>query len=895
MLDAAALLTHARDGALLLAPNLRSARQLRTRMTSEQSGSGFADLVLHWRGWTARLWQQALLSGVEDRALLQPMQEKLLWEFLLDDDPAVERTDALVDLCVSAASLVYRHGARESLLRSQPATGDPARFAHWFRSFDQHCQEQRLLPGAALEGALAAHIAARNLPKYQPLVLCGLADPSPAQQHLLEVIRNAGTPVTVGPALQGFTLVPPVLMRCADDRAEQEALLARLDEALRAATRTTIAIVVPDLSISRDRIERSLREHFAPASKESFREERQPLWEFSTGRPLAAYGIVADALRLLAWTTRDLSAIEVSALLQSPYLDWPVDAESAATLDAGLLRRNSHLHATWSPAQTAQALASRSPALADALRQHTRTWPSLRGANASHSSLVAHTRRLLHDFGWPGPRTRTSEEFQAVQRWDGLLDSLIALDLISSQTTWGEFQHRLMMATREISFARENTGAPIQFLTLEESTGTEADHLWLMHADEGTWNSRETAHPLLPWRLQQQHGMPGVDPARDHTRFHEGVNRLLALAPHVTFTYSSAGESGEQRPSPLLIDLPGIAHCDAPQSNVIDQIQAAAHLQTFMDDAVVPLALTAEPVRGGTRILQNQAACAFRAFAELRLGAAALETTDLGMDARERGSLLHRALHLFWAETKNQKSLLQLINEQRLPQAIDHAIMHALAKEERAIDAWSRAYLQIQRDRLAWLLEHWLRKEAERPDFEVVALEQEMDVAVGPLTLKVKVDRIDAVTVDGVTSRVILDYKTGDMKAKKWEGDRPEEPQLPLYATALPIAAETGPEQPVGAIAFGVVRPGSGMAFRSMPNKSALLSTDPKANHAALGVELEMWRNTLQTLAEDYAAGIASVGPRDYPATCRFCEQRLFCRLNPELLEETHEDAEADA
>ena len=153
--------------------------------------------------------------------------------------------------------------------------------------------------------------------------------------------------------------------------------------------------------------------------------------------------------------------------------------------------------------------------------------------------------------------------------------------------------------------------------------------------------------------------------------------------------------------------------------------------------------------------------------------------------------------------------------------------------------------------------------------------------------MSVRIDRIDEVTTaDGNRARIILDYKTGTPSTKKWEGDRPDEPQLPLYATSLIAdAAENSGEadEPVGAIAFGVVRAGDKLNFVTAPKNTAWLSDDPKASSAALATEAEAWRRTLQSLAEDFASGAATVDPKDYPTTCRFCDQRLLCRLNPAL------------
>src|ERR1035441_2764631 len=79
-------------------------------------------------------------------------------------------------------------------------------------------------------------------------------------------------------------------------------------------------------------------------------------------------------------------------------------------------------------------------------------------------------------------------------------------------------------------------------------------------------------------------------------------------------------------------------------------------LDDFADDAPIP----PPPDRvhqGGAAILQAQAACGFRAFAQKRLFSAALDSPSLGLDPGERGSLVHVVLQRFWAEVKTQAAL----------------------------------------------------------------------------------------------------------------------------------------------------------------------------------------------------------------------------------------------
>lgn len=904
VLDIADLYAKAAAGAMLLAPNLRSARSLRLGIEAyrqERSGSGslstpLGEQVLHWRGWTSTLWQAALLNGSEDRVLLQPLQERLLWESVLDAEGLIYRTEALTDLCLSASNRVLQHGAQDAVLLHARSSGedDTVRFARWFREVQQRCERERLLQPAALEGTLGEHLQRRTIRQTEAIVGCSLDALAPAQYMLLQSAEAAGVPILRAPeSMTPGAEASRVLLRCADDSDEWRALAGFLKQALHREARPSITVIVPDLSQARESIDRSLREHLWTGQEDPFREERQPLWEFSTARPLAATAIAADALRLLQWTVRELEAGEVSSLLRSPYLAWPVSPEYAAELDTSLLRRGNRVRPTWAPRATAFQLAKASKVLGDVLMQRTEDWRRLAGSATSHSAHVERCRRILRDFGWPGERTRTSEEFQAVQRWQAVLDSLSALDVVAARVSWESFLDRLAEVVRSTPFARENTGAPVQFVTPEESTGTTADAVWVAHADESRWSSHAAPHPLLPWTLQVQHAMPGVDAPRDQAAFTEQLHRIAGMAPTVTFSYAHVGAAGEQRPCALVEQLPAIQREDAAEAAVLETVAAEGALEEFQDGDLIPLVLDGAPVAGGVSVLKSQAACAFRAFAERRLGASTLDSHDLGLDARDRGNVLHQALHIFWQQTGNRRALLDLMGNGRLEAAVHHAVTQALHPHHEANDRWALHYQSIERERLESLLLRWLQYESKRSDFTVESMEEDIEVTMGSLPLKVRVDRVDRVTAaDGTEYRVIIDYKTGELNHKKWEGDRPDEPQLPLYA------ATTGAQEdgiPVGAIAFGIVRAGEKLQFQSLPRKSALLGVDDRATPDVLGAELESWKHTLEALAQDFAAGIASVGPKQYPSTCKFCDQRLLCRLNPELLHLDEEEGEAEA
>ena len=165
-------------------------------------------------------------------------------------------------------------------------------------------------------------------------------------------------------------------------------------------------------------------------------------------------------------------------------------------------------------------------------------------------------------------------------------------------------------------------------------------------------------------------------------------------------------------------------------------------------------------------------------------------------------------------------------------------------------------------------LSEWLDIEKSRPEFIVAGIEAERVVEIGGLQIKTRADRVDALP-DG--REIILDYKTGQLKSRGWNGDRPDEPQLPLYCATS--------DQPVAGAAFAVIRTGE-LHFRGLTAEGVSLPLSRKCpSIPALPFERQLleWRRVLEHLAEDFRAGNAEVDPKQ--DACDNCGLRALCRI----------------
>jgi RecB family exonuclease len=301
------------------------------------------------------------------------------------------------------------------------------------------------------------------------------------------------------------------------------------------------------------------------------------------------------------------------------------------------------------------------------------------------------------------------------------------------------------------------------------------------------------------------------------------------------------------------------------------------------DSATLP-PLPSPEIPGGASVLRLQAACGFRAFAEIRLRAASPQARELGLSAAERGSLAHRALEAFWSRTSSRAELSALSSADRharIDEAVDTAFLAFPLPS--ATEPWTAAFLSVQRDRLRRLLSSWLHHELQRGPFTVLSREAKDFVTVGPLRLEIRPDRIDQVD----EGRVLVDYKTGSSAhPANWMGDRPDDPQLPLYALLTP------PEE-LKALLFARLRPGKDMKWMGLEADARILPPNRTTTVTDLSTSLGEWRTVLSSLAEDFASGHAEARPKNYPLNCRYCGQRLLCRLDPStLLDSSLEDVD---
>ncbi len=876
-------------GGIILTGNARAARALHRLYAETMQAAGIvawpAPQILDLHSWLAEQWKSLLLTGTEDRLLLNDLQERALWESLIA--PAI-RKFSLVDparmaeLAHNAYGLLANYRSLGRLNESMwmaDASAEPEIFRRWAQTFQQECTRQRWIARCELIEAVTHAFEWGALAPPKEIGWIGFDRETPAEQALRTALAARGaTQRDLSWEIDQPT--PPVLYAAQSERDEIAACAEWVQTQLATHPESRIGILMPDLAARRPQLERELYRILSP--------ERFPIsfgaapslpFEFSLGQPLAQVPLVHAALLLLRWLHTPLMQQELSWLLLSSTLGaarGEVARDALAQLDAKLrnqrcappeLTLESFLRQPQGGVPAASALHRD---LSSMLQLHRRS-----PRQATAGEWLRRIARLLEAARWGERSDASSILFQAREAWERMLEQVASLDLFAKEPLpYNKLLEILERTAQETIFAPESEDAPVQVMGAYAASGQSFDAIWFLGATDTAWPAAGRPNPLLPIALQREVGMPHASAAENSALAHRVMARIAESSGAIVYSYAQMSDESVQRPSPLVSSF-------APATFAL--AASAPHtisLETVADDTWVPL-LNAGLSSGGHTPLKRQAECPFQAFVFQRLAVRELAVAGRGLSPADRGNLFHKAMQGVWSEDVG--TFTHLTSHADLLDAIAAGTLRPLVAGHTAAairwlgaefgDPWQRAYLKAEEERTIDLVMDWLAIEATRQPFQVAQVEERSNIFVGELALTVRADRID----DVAGGKLLIDYKTGEVSTASWDGPRPEQPQLPLYA------AFGHADDLVGAV-FAQVRP-SKLVFKGRvddprTNLSDKLATKEAQLIGAYNPELvEQWRGTLLNLSESFVRGEAQVDPHVYPKSCQYCPLDGVCRV----------------
>ena len=423
--------------------------------------------------------------------------------------------------------------------------------------------------------------------------------------------------------------------------------------------------------------------------------------------------------------------------------------------------------------------------------------------------------------------------------------------------------HRLSQLCQAQIFQPQTVRLPnITLMGMLEASAQPLDAVWVMGMNDHVWPPLSRTNALIPAELQRQAATPNASSEVQIAFASQIHQRLLRSARQVIFSYADREGDRLLRISPLIQSIP---HADTtPGAATLAETLAQNSAQDWqwLDDHQAPAVQDGEHVSGGTGLLRAQAICPAWAFYQYRLKARKLETPHNGLDAMQRGDLIHRVMAAFWAQQSSVD--WASVQAEALKTQLAQIATTVIAEFNQAYaQPFSEVFCQLESERLSKLALTWLWEvERERPQaFKVMLIEEKFTPMIEGIQVTLIIDRVDALE-DG--RLVVIDYKTGSAPDyKNWASDKITEPQLPIYAAFILQ------DEDIAAVCFGKLRLTDG-GFTGVAAEDEIVSGIKAFNHEKNKLFdpsafpdwpsiLQHWRSQITKTAQALKAGEAAV------------------------------------
>lgn len=833
--------------------------------------------IIPYQFWLEQTWQRYLTAKLQlPPLLLTDFQEQTLWENIIRQSGYGEnllRIHQTASLARNAWQQLRRFGSE--LSAEFDVSEDTAVFKEWALAFEEYCATKGWLNQISLVQTLITLATQQQLITNKHFILVGFIELFPQQQQLFKALATAGCTwelyKSAGVNTQVHKLGLPT------QQQELAAMAQWAQQQAQANPKQMIACVITDLAAQRSEVESVFTHILAP---ELLLQQKTDHAAFNlvTRVALSEYSLINTALICLNLGQRLLPIEHISTLLRSPFLAGADQEMTArALLDAqvrghgervieihdilriiGLLEKPPHTPIYAVPIMQQQL----QDVLAKIKQQKNYLAPS------AWADFFA---QLLTLFGWPGERSLTSYEHQTKERWDQALQEFAQLTTLFAQLNYSQALEHLSGLLHSILFQPKAAQTQIHILTPSDAIALPFDKLWIMGLNDHAWPPAPRSNPFIPFSLQRRLSLPHATASQELQYYQQLLTELSQGAGEIMLSYALHSDDQELRPSALIKNIAAIEATEQLLPRLANKLFNSAPLE-LINDEQGPIITDNEYIKGGIGIFKQQAACPFRAFAMFRLGVRHQENPSTGLNAMERGNLVHLALEYLWKKLDSHGSL-KSCPEPVLADIVQRSISKALLQlKKQRPQLMQPRFMALELKRLTKLMHQWLAFELQRPAFTVTATEQKFNYTFENIALQIRVDRIDQL---GDGSHLIIDYKTGACSENAWFGERPDDPQLPFYCIST--------ELPVSGLLYAQLN-SKDVKFKGIVNLDA--QTYAPANLKPVfnwSEQADFWKSTLQTLAVQFRTGYAKVDPKEIKQTCQRCELVSLCRIKDKI------------
>jgi probable DNA repair protein len=830
-----------REGTAIITPNNRLAEQLLARYITEDGRRTLEKpICLPYQAFLQHLFKRFCHQHPHDThpVLLNDAQLRTVWRHILTPDENSQHHQKLLNSVLSAWTVC--NDWQISLPHPDfELTEQTQQFEIWRARGEARLNSLHALANQQLASHLITHL--KHSP-FKSLRWVCFDDYTPLQQAFQDHLSVLGVEQHHDDFIGEAT---HTTYQCiARDKHDEYARMLHFVQEKLHHNATHIGLVIPDLNQDAPSLMRYFKRHLP-----------EDVFNISLGKSLTEYPLVAHALQWISLNQIELSQHQAQLLLSSPHL---VAAQSEFLARASCFNHIPILQEQRIPfVRFKHAIQTSAPALAETLNTLT-SYPT----TATPLAWARLFYQRLTQLGFPGEAGLTSAQYQCFQRLIALMDDFIALSVVTPTMCAKEAFRALHDLAKNTIFQPEKSDAPVQILGLLEASGCTFDAVWMSGATDQKLPTRTRLSAFIPIALQRELDMPYANASREQCLAEKRIKRLQLASAEQVLSYPALIGDIPTLPSPLILNYP-----ELPKARTPTHLTKPTQLLTEQEPYCYPL--TAQDARtGGTARLADQALCPFRAFAAHRLKATSPPEPTEGPDAMLRGQVIHHILEQLWKKFKTQRALITC-HQAELETYINMAIQTALAPmKANKPTSFPELMQTVEHERLKRLVYACLTWDKARPAFDIEAIEENYHLTLGELVFRVRVDRIDRLHTG---EKWVLDYKSRLPSPLPWHEERPESPQLLLYALL---------DDAIRGLLFVELKHGQ-TACRGLTeneNTADIQGIKTIKENESWSTYQHTWHQRLTTLAHEYQMG-HSVPHPPKKSTCQTCNFKTLCRI----------------
>lgn len=871
--------------------------------------------IFVWQTFLQHLWNNNKYLCNDVITPISAQQSRLLWTRIIDQSKQQEASLNLLNVqqtvrsVARSWSLMNDWGIKAEQIANQQ-DADSQQFVQWITAYQDTLSQRQFIDHELLPQWL---ITQKCTVGFSKLIWHAFDVKTQIQRDFDDYASASSITIINNDSAQNNKPDQPTEYRCYQNPdIEIQHVLRQCREKLEQSDFSLrINVVIPDLQNRLAMVEQTARDIFYPGLSPLQQQNQATVYRLSLGQTLDKWPLINVAIRLISLLNNRIKVPELLSLLRNSSLGLVQENQPELIKLARYLNKQ----------KIVSVRLEQLPALlSEAVQVNPETWPET-GLHEKFAQLldcfqalnkarqqnqygtltfeqwVNFFQQWLTCWGWPTAKPEALE-YQLLQRWEKLLQDFIELSLIQPHIGISRSIELIKQMAREAVFSPKAPASPLLISGLYDAIGQPADICFLTGMSEH-FPVPTSKDSFVPTQLLKQQAYPDADV---QTRLQQSKAMLQSLIAYnqttiVSYPCYSGDRDGldlsvsslfreRQFDDACINDVFGIQE-DKPASktNMLEVYSDESGLPWDSDlsvkgQSVKAQSVKAQRVKGGAKIFENQSNCPFKAYVTHQLHTEQDTDSEFGLDAMDHGIVIHALLQLAWDRLKTQKALLAMDDHQQTD-FCERLVKEFVSANPVKLTEEKHQLLQLEQTRLADLLNQWLVQDSARPmAFSVTNTEDKGEANIAGIHFNYIIDRIDTLD-DG--RQLIVDYKTGDVSKSGWLGERPEQPQLPLYSLAWQAAGMSQKDSPSISISTYTSKV-AGIAYAKVNSKECkyehLAEPDifgAKENTDWLDAH-QQWPEIFTQLANDFLQGQAKVDPVK-SATCNYCDLKPVCRI----------------